>query len=200
MDSLMSLRSQLKPLAEARGVKLSYMPFIIKAASLALKQFPELNAGVSADGTEWTVKGSHNIGVAIDSPRGLIVPNIKGCQERSLFDIAHELNRLIALAQAGKLGNEDLSGGTFTFSNIGAIGGTYASPVLNLPSVAIAALGKTQRLPRFVGDSDAIEAAHIMNVSWAADHRVVDGATMARFSNAWRGYLQEPITMVTDMR
>ncbi len=200
MDNLMALRKQLKPLAEARGIKLSYMPFIIKAASLALKQYPDLNAGVSPDGTEWTVKGSHNIGVAIDSPRGLIVPNIKGCQERSLFDIAYELNRLIDLAQAGKLGNEDLSGGTFTFSNIGAIGGTYASPVLNLPSVTIAALGKTQRLPRFVGESDDITAAHIMNVSWAADHRVVDGATMARFSNAWRGYLQDPITMVTDMR
>jgi 2-oxoisovalerate dehydrogenase E2 component (dihydrolipoyl transacylase) len=135
MDALMSLRAQLKPLAEARGIKLSYMPFIIKACSLALKQFPELNAGVSPDGTEWTVKGSHNIGIAIDSPRGLIVPNIKGCQERSLFEIAHELNRLIATAQAGKLGNDDLSAGTFTFSNIGAIGGTYASPVLNLPSV-----------------------------------------------------------------
>lgn len=200
MDALMALRASLKPAAEARGTKLSFMPFIIKAVSLALKQYPDLNAAVNSDETEVTIKGAHNIGVAIDSPRGLIVPNIKGVQNLSIFEVAAELNRLIDAAQAGKVSPEDLKGGTFTLSNIGAIGGTYASPIINLPSVAIAALGKTQRVPRFAGDSDEVVPAHIMNVSWAADHRVVDGANMARFSNQWKAYLEDPMAMLTDMR
>lgn len=211
MDGLIALRDRLKPLAASRGVKLSYMPMILKATSLALNQYPDLNAHIAADASEVTIRGSHNIGVAMDTPRGLIVPNIKDCQARSILEIAQELNRLQGLASQGKLSEDDLAGGTFTLSNIGAIGGTYASPVLFVPQIAIGAIGKMQRVPRFglvtvdgpngtPVQEEQVVAKHIMRVSWAADHRVVDGATMARFSNQWKAYLEEPMSMVADLR
>lgn len=106
--------AQLKPLAEQMGVKFSYMPLMIKATSLALTHFPELNATTNEDCSELTVHGAHNIGIAMDSPRGLIVPNVKAVQTRTLWDIATELNRLQELAHMGKLAEEDLTGGTFT--------------------------------------------------------------------------------------
>ncbi len=117
MDGLMRLRNHLKPIAEAKKVKLTFLPIILKATSMALKQYPSLNASVSQDGDEVVIRGSHNIGVAMDTPRGLIVPNIKGIQEKSIFDIAAELVRLQGLASAGKLGEADLSDGTFRYVN-----------------------------------------------------------------------------------
>ena len=121
MDELMKVRATLKPLAQEQGVKLSFLPFIIKATSLALKKHPRMNSIVNDDCTAVTLKGSHNIAVAMDTPRGLLVPNIKNVQDRSVFEIAAELNRLQGLGAAGKLGQDDLSGGTFTLSNIGTL-------------------------------------------------------------------------------
>jgi 2-oxoisovalerate dehydrogenase E2 component (dihydrolipoyl transacylase) len=115
MDGLIEARAVLKQAASEKGVKLSYLPFILKAASLALNSFPTLNATVSTDLTEKVIRANHNIGVAIDSPRGLIVPNIKRCQERTVFEIAQELQRLQTLAADSKLAEDDLSGGTFTY-------------------------------------------------------------------------------------
>eukprot|EP01138_Halocafeteria_seosinensis_P005876 gb/GECG01006007.1/.p1 GENE.gb/GECG01006007.1/~~gb/GECG01006007.1/.p1 ORF type:complete len:538 (+),score=57.16 gb/GECG01006007.1/:1-1614(+) len=202
MDELMELRRYLKPIAEGRDLKMSYMPLMIKATSLALKQYPQLNAHVNSDCSELTIKGFHNIGVAIDSPRGLIVPNVKHCQERSVFEIAQELLRLQQLAQEGRLTEPDLNDGTFSLSNIGVIGGTYAAPVLMMPQVAIGAIGKVQRLPRFSnnGAGNDVVPEHLMKISWSADHRVVDGATMARFSNLWKQSLESPLTMLGDMK
>ncbi|GMF09686.1 unnamed protein product [Phytophthora lilii] len=192
MDALYDLRKELKPLAEARGVKLSFMPFIIKAASLALKQYPMLNATVNESETELTLVASHNISVAMDTPTGLIVPNVKNVQLKSIMEIAEDLNRLQQLAVAGKLAPGDLTGGTFS------IGGTYMSPVLMVPQVAIGAIGQIQKLPRYdaVGN---VEPVRLMNVSWSGDHRVIDGATMARFSNQWKEYLETPVSMLTEM-
>ncbi|KAI7809596.1 putative lipoamide acyltransferase component of branched-chain alpha-keto acid dehydrogenase complex [Triplophysa rosa] len=199
LTELVRLRSELKGLAESRGIKLSYMPFFIKGASLGLLQFPVLNASVDEGCQNITHKASHNIGLAMDTPQGLLVPNVKSVQSLSVFDIAVELNRLQALGSAGQLGTADLTGGTFTLSNIGSIGGTYAKPVILPPEVAIGALGKIQVLPRFTSRDD-VEKAYIMNVSWSADHRVIDGATMCRFSNLWRSYLENPAAMVLDLK
>uniref|UniRef100_A0A9J7ZYQ4 Dihydrolipoamide acetyltransferase component of pyruvate dehydrogenase complex n=1 Tax=Cyprinus carpio carpio TaxID=630221 RepID=A0A9J7ZYQ4_CYPCA len=199
LTQLVQLRSELKDLAESRGVKLSYMPFFIKAASLGLLQFPILNASVDEGCQNITFKASHNIGLAMDTPQGLLVPNVKSVQALSVFDIAVELNRLQALGSAGQLGTADLTGGTFTLSNIGSIGGTYAKPVILPPEVAIGALGKIQVLPRF-NSCDKVMKAYIMNVSWSADHRIIDGATMSRFSNLWRSYLENPASMVLDLQ
>ncbi|KAK1945015.1 Lipoamide acyltransferase component of branched-chain alpha-keto acid dehydrogenase complex [Phytophthora citrophthora] len=198
MDALYDLRKELKPLAEARGVKLSFMPFIIKAASLALKHYPMLNATVNDTETELTMIAAHNISLAMDTPTGLIVPNVKNVQVKSIMEIAEDLNRLQQLAVAGKLAPADLTGGTFSISNIGSIGGTYMSPVLMVPQVAIGAVGRIQKLPRYDPDGN-VEPMRLMNVSWSGDHRVIDGATMARFSNQWKTYLETPVSMLTEM-
>lgn len=215
VDELMRARAALLPGAKAAGLRLSYMPLLLKALSMALTAFPQLNATVSEGATELTHRAAHNIGVAMDSPRGLIVPNIKGVQSLSVYGVARELARLQEAAAAGKLSEADLSHGTFTLSNIGNIGGTYLSPVLFAPQVAIGAIGKIAKQPRYLstlpplhqahhhrGDAgaDPLVPAHILTVSWVADHRVVDGATLARFSNTWKGYLEAPLTMLADLR
>uniref|UniRef100_A0A1A7W8B9 Dihydrolipoamide acetyltransferase component of pyruvate dehydrogenase complex n=1 Tax=Iconisemion striatum TaxID=60296 RepID=A0A1A7W8B9_9TELE len=199
LSRLVALRSELRRVSESRGVKLSYMPFFIKAASLGLLHFPILNAFVDESCQNITYKASHNIGLAMDTSQGLLVPNVKNVQLLSVFEIAQELNRLQALGVAGQLGTTELSGGTFTLSNIGSIGGTYAKPVILPPEVAIGALGKIQVLPRFDASRQLIPA-HIMKVSWSADHRIIDGATMCRFSNLWREYLENPACMVLDLK
>jgi len=195
MDNLVKLRGQVKDIAEKQGVKLSYSPFFIKAASLALRSYHQLNAVVNKDCTEITYKASHNIGIAMDTPRGLMVPNIKNVQNMSILEIAKEISRLMTLGKEGRLGREELSGGTFTISNIGSIGGTYASPIIVVPEVIIGAVGKMQVLPRYNSDVH-LYPAHVVQISWAADHRVVDGATVARFSNLWKNYLENPATML----
>ena len=202
MDALTAARGALRPLAGARGVpRLTYLPFIIKAASLALARYPSLNAHAAADGASVTLRAAHNIGVAMDTPRGLIVPVLRDVRGRSVLDIARELARLQALAAAGRLGEAELAGGSFTLSNIGALGGTAMAPVLVAPQVAIAALGRIARVPRFAApDSALVVPAHIMPISLSADHRVVDGATVARFVAALRGYLESPLTMLAELR
>ncbi|CAH3190424.1 unnamed protein product [Porites evermanni] len=199
LNELVRLRNQSKESFQARGVKLSFMPLFIKATSMALLHFPVLNSSVDAECENLTFKGSHNIGVAMDTQQGLLVPNIKNVQNKSVFDIAVELNRLHQLGLSGKLSPDDLSGGTFTLSNIGTIGGTYAKPVIMPPEVAIGAIGRLQELPRF-DDKDNVYKAYIVNVSWSADHRVIEGATMARFSNLWKSYLENPASMMVDLR
>uniref|UniRef100_A0A8P4KSA8 Dihydrolipoamide acetyltransferase component of pyruvate dehydrogenase complex n=1 Tax=Dicentrarchus labrax TaxID=13489 RepID=A0A8P4KSA8_DICLA len=199
LSRLVALRAELRSTTEGRGVKLSYMPFFIKAASLGLLHFPILNASVDEGCQNITYKASHNIGLAMDTSQGLLVPNVKNVQLLSVFEIAQELNRLQTLGAAGQLGTSELTGGTFTLSNIGSIGGTYAKPVILPPEVAIGALGKIQILPRFDAGGQMVRA-HIMNVSWSADHRIIDGATMCRFSNLWREYLENPACMVLDLK
>ncbi|XP_071328926.1 lipoamide acyltransferase component of branched-chain alpha-keto acid dehydrogenase complex, mitochondrial isoform X2 [Trachinotus anak] len=199
LSRLVALRAELRPVAEGRGVKLSYMPFFIKAASLGLLHFPILNASVDEGCQNITYKASHNIGLAMDTSQGLLVPNVKNVQLLSVFEIAQELNRLQMLGSVGQLGTGELTGGTFTLSNIGSIGGTYAKPVILPPEVAIGALGKIQVLPRF-GSGGQVVPAHVMKVSWSADHRIIDGATMCRFSNLWREYLENPASMVLDLK
>jgi len=199
MTQLVKLRSELRAACLERGIKLSYMPFIVKACSLALLHYPILNSTLDAQADTITYKASHNIALAMDTPMGLLVPSIKGVQGLSIFEIAIELNRLQQLGSAGKLSTSDLSGGTFSLSNIGSIGGTYAKPVILPPQVAIGALGKMMTVPRY-NDSGDLRPAQIMNVSWSADHRCIDGATMARFSNTWKGFLETPASMLLDLK
>ncbi|CAM9326563.1 unnamed protein product [Scytosiphon promiscuus] len=201
-DRLGQLRADLKAASERRGVRLSYLPLIVKATSMALTAFPTLNASLSEDKKFLLQHPSHNIGVAMDTEKGLMVPSISAVEEMSVLDIAEELNTLQRLGAAGKLGEAELTGTTFTLSNIGSIGGTYASPVILHPQVCIGALGRMQRLPRFdpASDTDEVVAARVFPVSWSADHRVVDGGTLARFSNTWKAYLENPALMLADTR
>ena len=199
LDALSQLRDGLKPSLQAMGLKVSYLPFLIKALSLALRSFPQLNAHVNADCTSITHRAHHNVGVAMDTPKGLLVPNVKQVQQRSIIDIARELNRLQTAGKAGQLMREDLQGGTITLSNIGSVGGTYCSPILVVPEVCISALGSVRVLPRF-DDKGQVKATKVMNVSWSGDHRVVDGATIARFNTLWKSYIEQPTRMIVELK
>ena len=199
MDNLMALRKLLKPEFEAKNVKLSFMPFFVKAMSLALNEFPVVNSQLNEDATEISYFADHNIGFAVDSKIGLLVPNIKRVQDLSLLDIAVQMQDIIEQARAGRVAGEHLKGGTISISNIGAIGGITATPVINKPEAAIVALGKTQKLPRF-DDEGNVSAQNIMAVNWSGDHRIIDGATMVRFNNLWMSYLTQPEKMLMHLK
>jgi 2-oxoisovalerate dehydrogenase E2 component (dihydrolipoyl transacylase) len=188
VTKLDALRQELKPSFADQGAKLSMMPFLMKALALTLPHFPELNSRVNGDCTEITYLNDVNIGMAADTPLGLLVPNIKNVQSLSLFEVCQEVNRLAESARHGKLKSHEMKGGTITISNIGVIGGTVATPIISKPEVAIVALGRIQTLPRFNQDGD-LEARKLMQISWSGDHRVIDGATMARFFNHFKAYI-----------
>lgn len=198
LTALVALRAKLKPQFEQEDIKLTMMPFFIKAMSLALKAFPVMNSQPNDDCTELTYFDDHNIGMAVDSKVGLLVPNIKQCQNKSIRQIALDVMDITTSARAGRLAPEQLKGGTISISNIGAIGGTTATPIINKPEVAIVALGKMQDLPRF-NKAGEVEARKIMTISWSGDHRVIDGGTIARFNNLWTKYLEDPNLMLTEM-
>ena len=157
-----------------------------------------MNARANDECTELTYFDDHNIGMAVDSKVGLLVPNVKQVQSKSIVDLAMDITRLTNDARSGRVSPDDLKGGTISISNIGAIGGTVATPIINKPESAIVALGKVQQLPRF-NDKGEVEARSIMQVSWSGDHRIIDGGTIARFSNLWKDYLENPSRMLMKM-
>ncbi|MBB1270092.1 dihydrolipoyllysine-residue acetyltransferase [Shewanella sp. SR44-3] len=199
LTALVALRESMKQRYSNDEVKLTMMPFFMKAMSLAITEFPILNSQVNADCTELTYKARHNIGMAVDSKMGLLVPNVKDVQNKSILQIAAEITRLTAAARSGRVSPADLKEGTISISNIGALGGTVATPIISKPEVAIVALGKLQVLPRF-NEKGEVEARKIMQVSWSGDHRVIDGGTIARFCNLWKHYLEQPEHMLLTMR
>ena len=215
--SLVELRGRLNRVLSKAGLsdsqvgKLSYLPFIIKAVSMSLYQYPILNARVELDSSNGGGSGKptlihrsqHNIGVAMDTPSGLLVPVVKNVGQLNILDIAAELGRLQGLAAAGKLAPHDMAGGTITVSNIGSIGGTYLSPVVVEREVAILGVGRMRTVPAFStapGREHEIVRRQVCNFSWSADHRVVDGATMARAAEVVRTIVEEPDAMVMHLR
>ncbi|ALO34351.1 dihydrolipoamide acetyltransferase [Colwellia sp. MT41] len=198
LTELIALRGELKEIYAKQDIKLTMMPFFMKAMSLAIKEYPLVNSKVNEDCTELTYFDDHNIGMAVDSKVGLLVPNIKQVQTKSILELANDIMRLTNDARSGRVASEDLKGGTITISNIGAIGGTVATPIINKPEVAIVALGKLQKLPRF-NDQGEVVARSIMQVSWSGDHRVIDGGTIARFCNLWKSFLEKPSHMLVHM-
>eukprot|EP00842_Homolaphlyctis_polyrhiza_P005892 jgi/Hompol1/6303/HPOL_004946-RA len=192
--------------------KISYMPIFMKALSSALHQYAILNAciidGENAAQAKLLMRKSHNIGIAMDTPQGLIVPNVKNVQDKSIFEIAAELERLKIAGAKGAIAPADLQGGTITLSNIGNIGGTVLHPVLVSSELCIGAIGKVQRLPRFEKFVDAatgreqerVVAKEILSVSFNADHRVIDGATVGRFVQLWKTYLENPATLAAQLK
>jgi 2-oxoisovalerate dehydrogenase E2 component (dihydrolipoyl transacylase) len=198
MTELIKLRLELKDVYAKQDIKLTMMPFFMKAISLALKEFPVINSQVNDDCTQITYFNDHNIGMAVDSKVGLLVPNVKQVQTKSILDLANDITRLTKDARSGRVPSSDLKGGTITISNIGAIGGTIATPIINKPESVIVALGKLQTLPRF-NDKGEVEARSIMQVSWSGDHRVIDGGSIARFCNLWKSFLEKPSNMLVHM-
>lgn len=198
VTELLALRERLKPEAQARDARLTLMPFFMKAMALAIRDFPILNSRLNEAGDEIHYLPSCNIGMAVDGKAGLMVPNVKGVERLSLLQIAGEIQRLTHDAREGRVASADLQEGTISISNIGALGGTYAAPIINAPEVAIVAIGKTQWLPRFDAEDNVVKRA-IMTITWAGDHRLIDGGTIARFCNAWKGYLEAPETMLLHL-
>ena len=199
INQLAALRSSLKEHIEREyGVRITPMAFYIKALSLALKDFPSLNAHY--DDKENVIKRfpSHNISMAVDTDHGLAVPVLKGVQTHSIVELAREISRLSGAARANKLTSNDLSHGTITISNIGSVGGTTANPVIVAPQVAIVALGKAQILPRF-DQNMHVAPQTILPISWSADHRVIDGATVAKLTQKWKFYLESPASLLLHL-
>ncbi|MFM9269012.1 dihydrolipoyllysine-residue acetyltransferase [Halomonas elongata] len=199
VTELLALRERLKPRAEASEMRLTLMPFFMKALALAVEAFPILNSRLDAEAEEIHYLPHCNVGMAVDGKAGLMVPNIKNVGRLSLLEIAGEVQRLTADARDGRVSQADLRDGTISISNIGALGGTYAAPIINAPEVAIVAIGKTQWLPRFDDQGEVVSRA-IMTATWAGDHRLIDGGTIARFCNVWKGFLEEPETMLLELR
>lgn len=198
LTAVMALQKQLKERYKDEGIRITMMPFFIKALSLALKEFPIMNAQVNDECTELTYFDDHNIGMAVDTKIGLLVPNVKQVQNKSLIDVANEVTRLTQAAREGRVAQEDMKDGTISISNIGVIGGTVATPIINKPEAAIVALGKVQQLPRFDAQGNVV-ARNIMTVSWSGDHRIIDGGTIARFNKRWQEFLEDPTSMLVHM-
>ncbi|KAG5355982.1 Lipoamide acyltransferase component of branched-chain alpha-keto acid dehydrogenase complex [Yarrowia sp. B02] len=205
LDKLIELRSSVNALlakSPSHGVsKISFMPFFIKALSLALKDYPMVNAKVDLSGDKPAVlmRDFHNISIAMDTPNGLLVPTIKNVQDKTIVEIAADLQRLQTAGAAGKLSRDDLTGGTISISNIGNVGGTYLSPVIVSEQVAIVGLGKARKLPRY-NDAGEVVPEQIINASWSGDHRVLDGMTMALMADKWKGYVVDPKAMLLQLR
>ncbi|XP_060839775.1 lipoamide acyltransferase component of branched-chain alpha-keto acid dehydrogenase complex, mitochondrial [Rhopalosiphum padi] len=194
LTRLMELKAQLAP-----HVKLTLLPFLVKATSLALALHPRINSIASADFRAYKLNRSHNIGVAIDTPLGLAVPNVKDVQTLSVVDVARRLADLRDKAAKGKLSPADVTGGTFTLSNMGTIAGSAFQPMILPPEVAIGALGRVNYRPRY-DDQERLVRTPVMGVSWGADHRILDGAAVAKFYKDWKTYVENPALVLADVQ
>jgi pyruvate dehydrogenase E2 component (dihydrolipoamide acetyltransferase) len=180
ITELEALRQELKPQAKAQDISLTPLAFIMRAVLLALDEFPVFGASLSADGEALVVKKYRHLGFAADTPNGLVVPVVKDADKLDVFGLAKALAELSEKARAGKLGASDMQGSVFTISSLGGIGGTFFTPIINAPEVAILGVSRSQLRPVYV-DGDAVPRL-ILPLSLSYDHRVIDGATAVRFT------------------
>jgi pyruvate dehydrogenase E2 component (dihydrolipoyllysine-residue acetyltransferase) len=190
VTELERLRVSSKDDYAKQGIKLTSLPFVIKAVASALKHHPTINASLDLEHEQIVYKEYINIGIAVDTERGLVVPSLRGADALSIPDIARALAQLSESVRDGSFTVADLAGSTFTISNLGAIGGTYSTPIINTPEVAILLVGRSRKMPVVVDDQIAVRL--MMPLSLAYDHRLVDGATAARFLNDVIDYLEAP--------
>jgi pyruvate dehydrogenase E2 component (dihydrolipoamide acetyltransferase) len=197
MTELVALRKRAKARAEERGIKLSFLPFIVKAVCAGLKKFPIVNSTLDEQTQEIVLRKRYHIGVAAASEAGLIVPVLKDADQRSLFDIAQQLDLLSEKAKTGKATRDELTGSTFTISSLGTLGGVLATPIINHPEVAILGVHKIKQAP--VVRDGQIVIRDIMNLSISLDHRIVDGYEGAQFLQHVIGLLEDPTLMFMEM-
>jgi pyruvate dehydrogenase E2 component (dihydrolipoamide acetyltransferase) len=183
ITELEAFRKSMKAEAEQRGVKLTPLPFQILAVVAALKEFPRFNASLSADGENLVMKGYVHIGIAVDTPRGLVVPVIRDADQKGLFQLAEELSDLASRARDRKLSPDDMGGGSFTISSLGGIGGTAFTPIVNPPEVAILGVSKAAMKPVWNDETSEFEPRLMLPLSLSYDHRVIDGVAGARFTS-----------------
>lgn len=201
MQQLTILRRRLNA-RQPSGKKISSLAFILKAVSQAFQQYPILNSSIDTTDSNKprvVLRGTHNFGIAVDSPQGLLVPVVRSVQDLSIAEIALEISRLGAVCREGKASSSDLSGGTFSVSNVGSIGGGVVSPVIVEGQVGIVGVGKSKVVPAFDENGELVKREECV-FSWSADHRVVDGATVARCAEVVKRLLERPEEMLVVMR
>ncbi len=194
MTELVSLRQQLKGDAEAQGVKLTYLPFIAKAVISGLKAFPGLNSSLDDAKGELVYKNHYHLGIAAATDEGLIVPVVKFADQKNLYALASEIQDLSLRARNGQLKPHDVTGGTFTLTSIGSIGGLFSVPIINHPEVGIMGINKIEK--RAVVRNNTIVIRNMMYLSICCDHRVVDGSEAALFVKHVVEYLQQPARLL----
>lgn len=197
-SGLVTLRQRLKPLAEARGVRLSYLPFIMKAVTAALQAYPMVNASLDEEAGEIVRKHYYNLGMAVATDNGLVVPVIKDVDQRSILELAQEINRLAAAAREGKLKPDEVKGGTFSITNIGSLGGLFSFPIINIPEAAILGVHSIKKRPVVLED-DSIVARSMLYLSLAFDHRLIDGAEGSLFTSEVIRLIETPEAMMLDL-
>jgi 2-oxoisovalerate dehydrogenase E2 component (dihydrolipoyl transacylase) len=198
LTELVALRERLKGEAEAQGVKLTYLPFIVKAVVRALKKYPMLNTSLDEERGEVVYKRYYHIGLAVATERGLIVPVVRDADRKSLLELAREIALLSQKAREGRLAPEEVSGSTFTITNIGSVGATLSFPIINVPEAAILGVHSIRKRPWVMPDG-AIQARDIMFLSLSFDHRLVDGAEAAMFTREVIRLLEKPETLMLEM-
>jgi pyruvate dehydrogenase E2 component (dihydrolipoamide acetyltransferase) len=194
---LVAVRAKSNEKLAARGVKLSYLPFIIKAVTTALQKFPQLNATLDEAAGEIVQRKAHHIGLATATDDGLVVPVVRDATGKSMVELAAEIERLAEATRANKATRNELSGSTFTITSLGTLGGLHATPIINYPEVAILGVHKIVKRPMVINDK--IVARDMMNLSISVDHRVVDGYDAARFVAAIKATLESPGLLMVDL-
>ena len=190
VTTLAAFREKEKERAEEKGVRLTFLPFIIKACALALKEFPFVNSSFDDERGEIVLRQYYHVGVAVDTQNGLMVPVVHNANEKTIIEIGRDIWKLAELARTREIERKDLQGGTFTVTNIGSLGGVFATPIINWPECAILALGRMAEMPQVMNGK--IEVRKMLPVSFSFDHRIIDGAMAAKFVNELKKHLESP--------
>lgn len=196
VTKLVALRKEFKQVAADQGVKLTYLPFVVKALTAAAKAFPTINASIDDVNEEIVYKNYFNIGIAADTENGLVVPVVKDADRKSIYALANNINELAGKAREGKLAGDDMKGGSITITNIGSAGGQWFTPVINHPEVAILGIGRIAE--KAVVKDGEIVAAPVLALSFSFDHRLIDGATAQNALNMVKRLLQDPALLMME--
>lgn len=196
VTDLVAHRKKFKEVAQGKGIKLTYLPYVVKALVSALREYPDLNSSIDDGAQEIVRKHYYNIGIAADTEKGLLVPVVKDADRKSIFTISNEINELATKARDGKLAPDEMKGGSCTISNIGSAGGQWFTPVINYPEVAILGIGRITEKP--VVRNGEIVVAPVLALSLSFDHRMIDGATAQNALNHIKRLLHDPQLLIME--
>jgi pyruvate dehydrogenase E2 component (dihydrolipoamide acetyltransferase) len=196
ISGLMQVRSKYKQKFAEKGVKLTYLPFIVKAVAMALKKHPQLNSQIDTENNRMIIRNRCHIGIAVDAPDGLVVPVIRDADRQSIFRIAQQIGELADKARRRELTLDEMKEGSFSVTSFGSFGGIYATPVLNYPQAGILGIGRILKTP--IVRDDEIVIGNIMPLSLTVDHRIVDGGESTRFIYQVMEYLTDPISFLME--
>jgi pyruvate dehydrogenase E2 component (dihydrolipoamide acetyltransferase) len=196
VTDLVAHRKKFKAVAQEKGIKLTYLPYVVKSLVSALREYPDLNSSIDDEAQEIVRKHYYNIGIAADTDKGLLVPVVKDADRKSIFTISNEINELATKARDGKLAPDEMKGGSCTISNIGSAGGQWFTPVINYPEVAILGIGRIAEKP--VVRNGEIVVAPVLALSLSFDHRMIDGATAQNALNHIKRLLHDPQLLIME--